>query len=205
MSDDLFRLGWLDDHNLASPCLTALAEKAALYRNVKEYQGVFEDDTRAIFVEPLLRGLGWDTLNHCQVDREFPAGKGNIIGDIWLVGRDHEKQGKIAVAMEVKSLESDPGRMLEAYQQLRSNVLENLFKASPGSRNEPFRLELDGKPFVRGVVTNGNSWTVYDFAPSVPEPHEPVCKFDLQDGSEQVALFVRAIGRQHLLNKLGLS
>lgn len=203
MSDDLFRLGWLNDPTLVNRCLTTLAEKAAQY---KSEGGVYEDDTRAIFVEPLLRGLGWDTLDHCQVEREYPAaGPGVIIGDIWLGGTDHEKKWKIAVAIEVKSLDSNPDRMQKAYAQLRRDVLMNLFNAPLGSRNEPFRLQLGGDPFVRGVVTNGQSWTIYDFDPSVPEPHEPICKFDLQDGWEQVVEFVWAIGRNHLLKTLGLS
>ena len=198
MSDDAFRLGWFDDPKLAGRCLTTLAEKAALYKG----QGVFEDDTRAIFVEPLLRGLGWDTLDHNQVDREFPRGKGNIIGDIWLGGTDQEKKWRLAAAIEVKAL--DASDLERAYIQLRSNVLKNLFNARAGSDNERRCLQLRGKAFVRGVVTNGGSWIVYDFHPIVPESHTPVCRFDLQDGSEHVANFVRVIGRHHLLKELGL-
>jgi hypothetical protein len=95
--------------------------------------------------------------------------------------------------------------MQKAYKQLRRYVLNTLFNAPPGTPNEGYRLQLGGEAFVLGVVTNGSSWTVYDFDPSATEPHEPICKFDLKDGLDYVAQFVRTIGRQHLLDKLSLS
>ena len=67
-SNELFRFGWLET-KLADACLSTLAGIADRLRGL----GAFELDTIAIFVEPLLRGLGWETLDHNQVDRA-PAG-----------------------------------------------------------------------------------------------------------------------------------
>jgi hypothetical protein len=204
MTDDLFRLGWLDDTKLASDCLRTLAEKAAQYRDA----GAYELDTQAIFVEPLLRGLGWDTLDHNQVDREYNR-EGATIGDIHLGGKDHQGTWKAAAIIEVKRLDKSAHYMEgRAYSQLRGCVLKKLFSASSGSHNEGIRLQFDGKWFVCGVVTNGATWRVYDFDPSVEhlrtKNHTPLCKFELQTNSD-VSELVQAIGRNHLLNRFGLS
>jgi predicted type IV restriction endonuclease len=195
MSDDLFRLGWLNEPKLASRCLTILREKADRYKR----QGVQELDTQAIFVEPLLRGLGWDTLDHDQVDREYPRG-GPVVADIHLMGA-----GKVAAVIEVKILHAPD--LAKAYDQLRRNVFERLFSGQD-PHNQEVRLELDGMPFVRGVVTNGVSWNVYDFNPGVaelaPAQHTRVCEFDLRDNPDP-GRFIQVLGRSQLLNLLRLS
>ena len=67
-SDKMFRLGWLEDA-VAEACLSNLAKIADSLKG----QGAYGSDTIAIFVEPLLRGLGWETLNHNEGDRA-PSG-----------------------------------------------------------------------------------------------------------------------------------
>jgi len=79
MSNDLFVLGWLEHPKLVTGCLAVLREKAAHYR----LQGAFEADTQAMFVEPMLRGLGWDTLDHEQVDREYNRPRATIGTSTW--------------------------------------------------------------------------------------------------------------------------
>src|SRR2546427_11855034 len=114
MSDEVFRLGWLDDPEpgLAERCLAFLREKAAQYAG----QGVFEEDTKAIFVEPLLRGLGWDTLDCKQVGREYP--RRDPLGDIGLCGKDQNNALKIAALIEAKPLDAPPEYMRDtAYSQ----------------------------------------------------------------------------------------
>jgi hypothetical protein len=203
MSNDLFILGWLEDPDLANDCLAILRDKAARYRT----QGVYEDDTRAIFVETLLRGLSWDTLDHEQVDRESNREEPTI-ADIHLGGKNPQRIWKVAAIIEAKRLDASPSGLRLAYVQLRGYVLNTLFNAPAGSNNEKMRLQLDGEPFVRGVVTNGACWSVYDFDPAVvdvpPENHLEICDFELQ-GDGDPSQLIRALGRNYLLNRLGLS
>lgn len=65
-TDDVLSLGWLRDPCSAVACTNLLADKARSYSG----RGLSEEDTRAIFVEPLLRGLGWDTLDNDHLGRE---------------------------------------------------------------------------------------------------------------------------------------
>src|SRR5205807_551721 len=94
MSDDVFRLGWLDGSEVDSDCLQWLAERVERYRKL----GLGENDTVAIFVEPLLRGLGWDTLDVDQVNRESQGGW--PINDLHLLGKDQGGNRKVAVVIE---------------------------------------------------------------------------------------------------------
>ena len=87
--DPVLELGWIKlDRDLK--LVRQLAAKAANYG--KETQS--EADTKAIFVEPILRGLGWDTLTTKEVSREgqrsFP------LSDLWLLA---ENGSKIAVLL----------------------------------------------------------------------------------------------------------
>ncbi len=195
--DEVFRLGWFEDKGLRKRCLEFLAEKSRQYAGA----GVLEDDTRSIFVEPVLRGLGWDTLDHEQVDREQPGDRrGGIVGDIHLT-----HGGRLLAVIEAKPLH-DP-RIADADEQLRRYVVENLFLAPPGTHNAGMRFEFGGKYFVRGAVTNGELWKVYDFTRGVANPAEDVrlvCEFALQGGVGAEDL-LRTLGRRHLLRELGLA
>jgi hypothetical protein len=204
MSDDLFRLGWLEDPKLelARKGVTELADKAKNYAG----QGVFEDDTRAIFVETLLRGLGWDTLEHDEVDRELP-GDHPPIGDIHLFGKDLQAISKVAEVIEVKALD-EHNLISKAYWQLHRDIHDRLFTAGNDFTRKVL-LRFDGRPTVRGVLTTGASWITYHFDPNTEDlnakEHKPVCEFELQGGTDAaVSAFVGAIGRRHLLGALCL-
>ena len=115
----------------------------------------------------------------------------------------------MAAILEVKRLDT-PLHYMEgrAYSQLGRDAVNKLFGAPPGSENARMRLRFGGSWFVRGVVTNGETWNVYDFGPGMAglkgKDHTPICRFDLQT-SPNVSALVGAIGRNHLLNRLGLS
>lgn len=152
--DPILELGWISldkDLKLARQ----LAAKAENYG--KETQS--QDDTEAIFVEPILRGLGWDTLTTKEVSREcqrsFP------LGDLWLRAEDGSK---IAVIVEVqpislRNFREKDRRKLELYAR-------GLVEAEEGEpeNNAKWRLEGgDGRIFLYGVLTNGGKWEIYDF------------------------------------------
>jgi hypothetical protein len=186
-SDDVFRFGWLEDSNLAHSCLRMLEGKAEQFRGA----GVYESDAAAIFVEPLLRGLGWETLNHNQVDRA-PRGP---YPDYELF--ENRKFGAKRVAvMEVKKLDT-PRLDLQTkdYEQLCGYVE----KCLEGSYGKPeWVVRLRGEPIVCGVVTNGTHWLIYDFH---GEHSNLKCEFDLQ-GSPDVRAFMEALSRQRLIGRL---
>jgi hypothetical protein len=63
--DPILKLGWINSEE--GPALARrLADKGE--QNAGTTQS--EADTIAIFVEPVLRGLGWDTLTWAEVSRE---------------------------------------------------------------------------------------------------------------------------------------
>jgi hypothetical protein len=199
-TDFVLQIGWMiHDPERASAGLRILLEMARACRPLH----ISEADTKAIFVEPLVRGLGWDTLDIDQVNRE--SQRGRPVADLHLLGKDREGKRKLASAIEVKPLDStDLG---PAYSQLSRNVRERLFAGSD-TYNQEVRLQLGGEPFVRGVVTSGACWSVYDFDPTVvsvpPEDHIEICHFELQ-GDERPSQLIQLLGRNHLLNRLGLS
>jgi predicted type IV restriction endonuclease len=179
-----FRLGWLEDKRTADTCLSDLAKRAERLKG----EGVFELDTIAIFVEPLLRGLGWDTLDHDQVDR---APGGNY-PDFELFGR-----GKRMAVVEVKSLETgDRYLQKNAYEQLYGYALERLRRLP----KQDWVVMLRDQPIVCGVVTNGRSWQVYDFH---GERQDLKCEFDLQRNPDK-RMLVASLGRLQLLARLGI-
>ena len=82
--DPILKLGWINsDRDLA--LARRLAERA-------EENGVTtqtEADTNALFVEPILRGLGWDTLDWKEVSRD--GRRRYSLGDIWLLVEEGQK------------------------------------------------------------------------------------------------------------------
>jgi hypothetical protein len=150
--DPILRLGWINsdkDLELAR----GLAEKAD--ENAGTTQT--EADTIAVFVEPILRGLGWNTLTWKEVSRD--SRRRYSLGDIWLLA---EKGAKIAVMIEVrqiglKKLREKDHRQLAMYAR-------SLVEAEEGEYNRKWRLDDgDGGVFLYGVLTNGEKWEVYDF------------------------------------------
>jgi hypothetical protein len=190
-SNELFRLGWLELENekMIDACLNDLAGIAAHLKG----EGAFESDTIAIFVEPLLRGLGWETLNHDEVDR---APRGNY-PDFELYCTDCDGTIKRVAVIEVKSLDTgDPYLRREALEQLYGYVTKRLnFPGKP-----EWVVTLKDKPVLCGIVTNGKSWHIYDFH---GECQEHRCDFELQDSSRKQT-FIDALGRRHLPSRLGL-
>ena len=203
MTDDLFRLTWLLDDSKsesAADGLKMLARKAAQYISDPK-AGVFELDTQAIFVEPVLRGLGWDTLNPYQVDR---APRGAYVDvELWVPHRDASK--RVAI-IEVKKLSRAEEwqhvrvRGQSAYEQLKEYAL-SLLTVDSRSLAAP-----NSTPTLCGVATNGACWVVYDFDRSVerllPSEHQAICEFDV--GSPNAPALVEAIGREPLPQRLGL-
>ena len=181
-SNELFRFGWLET-KLADACLSTLAGIADRLRGL----GAFELDTIAIFVEPLLRGLGWETLDHNQVDRA-PAGP-HADFELWSDGAIKKR----VVVIEVEPLDALDRHLREhAYEQVCGYV------ANPERPDDVLRLE--GEAYVYGAVTNGKSWRVYEFH---GEQQELKCEFDLRDNPD-VPTFVDTLGRRQLLRRLNL-
>jgi len=190
-SDKVFRLGWLEGE-VAQSCLSKLAKIADSLKG----EGAFESDTIAIFVEPLLRGLGWETLDHNEVDR---APSGNYPDfELYGGGKGPEATPKRVAVMEVKSLETGDRYLRQnAYEQLCVYVRERLARLPSKSERV---VMLGDQPIVCGVVTNGRSWQIYDFH---GESLDPKCEFNLQ-GTPDVRMFVKSLGKRELLNRLGL-
>lgn len=149
--DPILKLGWINsdqDPELAR----GLAEKA------KENAGATqtEADTIAVFVEPILRGLGWNTLTWKEVSRD--SRRRYSLGDMWLLAENGQK---IAVMMEVRpiglrKLRDKDHRQLTVYAR-------GLVEAEEGEYNRKWRLDDGGRVFLYGVLTTGDKWEVYDF------------------------------------------
>ena len=177
---------------MAGTCLSDLARIADQLKD----QGAYESDTIAIFVETLLRGLGWETLDHNEVDRA-PSGE---YPDFELYYGDSDGLTKRVAVIEVKRLDTDDRYLrTEAYDQLYGYVVERL-KSPDKPEIGVTGVTLGGKPILCGVVTNGKSWHVYDFR---GERQEPRCEFKLQDSSGKQT-FIDTLARRQLLSRLGL-
>lgn len=153
-TDEIFRLGWLQSLRSAKAGISLVAEMLGEY----SLKGLCEEDTRAVFVEPVLRGLGWDTLDIRQVGRE--SRRAHQLGDMQLL-----YESKVAVVIEIKSLDHELRQREIA--QLEKDVRQRLIGAGGMSNserwNQEHRFECDGRVFVYGVLTNGARWLVYDF------------------------------------------
>jgi hypothetical protein len=176
-SNEVFRIGWLLDKKLAETYLQALSALASDLAG----RGVYESDTAAIFVEPLLRGLGWETLNHDEVDR---APRGHY-PDYELYGQDRKGTPKRLAVIEVEGLDTPDN-------YLRREALSQLAGYARGAHNPERVLILDGNRVVRGVVT--------DF---VNKQQTPVCEFELRNNADSSS-FVKGLGRDYLIQRFGL-
>jgi hypothetical protein len=152
--DPILELGWINSDK-SLELARGLAEKAA--ENAGATQT--EADTLAVFVEPILRGLGWNTLTWKEVSRD--SRRRYCLGDIWLLA---ESGTKIAVIIEVKQIGLQNFREKD-HRQLVMDA-RSLAEAEEGepANNRNWRLDDGaGRVFLHGVLTNGEKWEVYDF------------------------------------------
>jgi hypothetical protein len=174
--DPILELGWINldkDQELTRQ----LAAKVESY--VKENQS--QADTRAIFVEPILRGLGWDTLTTKEVSRE--GQRSYPLGDLWLLA---ENGSKIAVIIDVKPLTHRNFR--ERDRRQLEVAVRSLVEAEEGEPENNRKWRLDdgnGKVLLYGILTNGAKWEIYDCGIQKADPASSaisgklLCKFDL--------------------------
>ena len=199
-ADQVLRLGWLQELNSATKGIRLLAAKS------REYfpRGLSEEDTRAVFVEPVLRGLAWDTLDINDVGRE--SRRGDPLGDMQLL-----YDSKIAVVIEIKPLDRE---RLERYLgQLEGDVIDRLIEAGKGRTLEQMnnsqkwnwkhRLKHNGNIFAYGVLTNGRNWSIYDFTSGKPSNYQasrkPVFEFDLiQADDDHLKELPKILGRDRI-------
>jgi hypothetical protein len=174
--EQMLELGWINldaDLKLASQ----LRAKAESYGSENQSQ----PDAQAVFVEPILRGLGWDTLTTAEVRRE---GQRNFpLGDLWLLV---ENGSKIAVIIDVKPITLRSIR--ERDRRQLETAVRTLLEAEEGDpgNNRKWRLDRgDGRAFLYGILTNGRKWEIYDFGVQKAGPdaseNAPIllAKFDL--------------------------
>ncbi len=197
--DPTLELGWIEldsDHKLAAQ----LAAKVETCR--KETQS--EADTLAIFVEPILRGLGWDTLSPQEVSRESP--RKYPLSDLWLLA---ENGSKIAVLIEVKPIGFRTFRDRDR-RQLDVNA-RSLIEVEDGDLENDEKLCFDdghGRIFLYGVLTSGGRWEVYDYgmqkaatdAPAVPP--KLLCKFDFATGGDGLRELFSHLAKDAVVSKL---
>jgi hypothetical protein len=150
--DSILKLGWINsgqDPELAR----GLAEKAK--ENGETIQT--EADTIAVFVEPILRGLGWNTLTWKEVSRD--SRRRYSLGDMWLLAEDGRK---IAVMIEVRPL--GLRKLREKDRKQLAVYARGLVETEEREYNRKWRLDDgSGRVFLYGVLTTGDKWEVYDF------------------------------------------
>jgi hypothetical protein len=195
-TDDVLRLNWLREPSSTAAGLRLLADKCRLYSG----RILSEDDTRAVFVEPILRGLGWDTIDNDHVGRE--SRRQDPICDMQLLC-----DGKVAVAIETKPLDHD--RILKRYLgQLEGDIMWRLILAE-GGWNAEHRLEHNGKVFAYGVLTNGRRWLAYNFTTESAATADTPMRarallgedgFDLLSAEADVKILLKTLGREELVS-----
>jgi len=195
----ILELGWIKSDNDLVLARQLAADAEGYAANTQS-----EADTIAVFVEPILRGLGWGTLTTKEVSRE--SRRSYPLGDLWLLA---ENGTKIAVIIEVKQIgqrnwEDEGPKQLEVY-------VYRLVKARKGDPQDNWKWRIEdgsGTVFLRGVLTNGKKWNVYDFkiekagteAASISP--EPRCQFDLSNDKEGWSKFLSEIGKDEIDRKV---
>jgi len=109
--------------------------------------------TRYVLIDPVLRGLGWDTADPTQVYPEFPTETGGRPDYALLI------EGKPHIMVEAKSLGT------------------NLEKALDKGFQYCWRNQV---PFY--VVTDGNSWVIFDITEMGGKEVAQVCLSDVSVG-----------------------
>lgn len=172
-SDAVLRLDWMDASDAVD---VARVLRELVERNAKACS---EADTGPMFVEPILRGLGWDTLGE-DVAREGP-GRGPL-GDTYLYWKDR----KMAVVIEMKALQNYKGKLQR--KDFTGQLAPNVRRLAAPETLEPWRREQrlvragddDGRVFAYAVLTNGRCWKIYDFSAGRTAHYEdPLLDFDL--------------------------
>ena len=127
--------------------------------------------TRYALIDPLLRGLGWDTGDPAQVIPEYPvssAGKGVTFADYALLNRE----GQPVIVVEAKSLQSD----------LKPAAVQALGYCSENG-------------FPHFAVTDGRHWRLYETFRAVPLEQRLIVELDMQQSAAQTALAALALWR----------
>ena len=140
-----------------------------LQARIDAHRSAFQQNealTRYALIDPLLRGLGWDTSNPSQVLVEFRSQSGSA--DYALLGDD----GRPRVIVEAKKLGTP---LAGAVRQLIGYCIE------------------DGIEFC--VLTDGQSWELYRTFDPVPLNQKLVVKLDLAGESSETCLKALALWR----------
>ena len=180
----MMELGWaLAPIERALPFLRELSVKSEKYKT----KGLSEWDTAAVFVEPILRGLGWDTLDIEQVQRE--SRRQDQIGDIHVL-----VDGKIVALLEVKPLW--PNHRFDLSRNRLRNIFRNedehhvaqlwaegnRFLCQDSEEHVTKRCVRNGRVFLLGVLTNGIHWLIYDLVSAYRQLRESLEKTPLPIG-----------------------
>lgn len=123
--------------------------------------------TRYALIDPLLRGLGWDTGDPEQVLVEYRSAAGSA--DYALLGR----LGSPQVIVEAKKLGTHLD--IKVRQQVTSYCQE------------------EGVPFA--VITDGRRWEIYDIFQPAAMKDSQVSTFDLSDAAATTCLQALALWR----------
>ena len=127
--------------------------------------------TRYVLIDPLLRGLGWDTADPAMVIPEYKSGNGRA--DYALLGND-----------------GNPGMMVEA-KSLGSSLRDAAL-----SQGIQYCLEKGTKYFT---LTDGNCWEIYETHRPVPIDAKRVVAFNLdRQPAAEVCLQALALWRPSL-------
>lgn len=135
-----------------------------------ENLGRYEALTRYALIDPLLRGLGWDTSDPAQVVPEYPLNP--KFADYALLGAD----GKPAVFVEAKHLN---GPLADGLDQAISYCVAR------------------GTPYF--CVTDGRLWAIYETFRQVAMDEKLVTRFDMKGSPTEVCLNALALWRPGVL------
>jgi hypothetical protein len=175
------QLGWL-----TGASATSLDILVWLGRKAREAVGLgpSEWDTASVVVEPILRGLGWDTLDFNQVWRENRSPRTQL-ADIQLV-----QKKKIVVLIEVKqlsyTLDKDSDKLKSLTDPQKDQFVGQLWaygnRLLNDSQFEQKRCVRNREQFLWGLLTNGRVWLLYDLAQAykkaLQDLHSRIYPFD---------------------------
>ena len=131
----------------------------------------YEALTRYALIDPLLRGLGWDTSDPTQVVPEYPLNP--KFADYALLGAD----GKPAIFVEAK--------------RLNAPLADGLGQAIG-------YCVARGTPYF--CVTDGRLWALYEAFRQVAMDEKLVTRFDMKDSPAEVCLNALALWRPGVLD-----
>ena len=159
-------------HNALDPTLSSIRQQIARY----ESEGINEQNTRAVLIEPLLSALGWNLLDLHEVHREYRHQPSDNPVDYALLD-----QGKPILFFEAKSL----GRKLD---------------------ERKWNAQVIGYASVAGVqwvvLTDGNEYRIFNAHASVPVEDKLLCTFRLSDEDAKTHHFLNFISRHGMQENL---